>query len=138
MSDKFRFDLVSPEKKLLSEDVTMVIVPGEEGEIGVLSGHAPLVASAKIGVIRVFKDDQNSLTDRIFVTGGFADISNDGVSFLAEEAVNVNDIDVTQLDQDINNLSHDLKLVDGDADRNRIEKKLLIAEAKKAALAEAA
>ncbi|TAL30537.1 MAG: F0F1 ATP synthase subunit epsilon [Alphaproteobacteria bacterium] len=102
----FQFELVSPEKILVSEEVKMVVVPGEEGDFGVLAQHAPLLSSIRPGVVSV-----TGLTGevrRIFVAGGFADVSPSLLSVLAEEAVNVDEIDKGQLEQDLKNLEDDL------------------------------
>ena len=73
MPDPFTFDLVSPEKLLLSEDVEMVVVPGAEGDFGVLIGHAPLISSLRPGVINTYTGKK--VEKRIFVAGGFAEVT---------------------------------------------------------------
>lgn len=82
--NKVRFELVSPERVLASEDVDMVTLPGEEGEFGVLPLHAPLLALLRPGVICTYEGD--TIKERIFVTGGFAEVNEEGCSVLAEEA----------------------------------------------------
>jgi len=71
MADKVEFELVSPERLLLSRSVDMVVVPGAEGDFGVLRGHAPLISTLRLGVIDVH--DAGGVSDRIFVAGGFAE-----------------------------------------------------------------
>jgi len=73
----FKFELISPEAKLISEDVTMVTIPGTEGEFGVLEGHSPLLSGVKAGIVRVHKNAMNDNPRRIFVAGGFADVTAD-------------------------------------------------------------
>ena len=68
MAEEFSFELVSPEKLLLAEEVDMVVVPGAEGDFGVLVGHAPLISSLRPGVIDTYNGGK--VADRIFVTGG--------------------------------------------------------------------
>mgnify|MGYP003700703339 CR=1 FL=1 len=84
---KVAFELVSPERLLLSEEVDMVEVPGEEGDFGVLVRHAPLISTLRPGVIKVH--DGGSVTQRIFVAGGFAEVTPQRCTVLAEEAVEV-------------------------------------------------
>ena len=79
------FELVTPEKLVLSEDVYMVVVPGAEGEFGVLEGHAPFMSTVKDGARQVF--DREGATPRVIqVEGGFAEVSETGLTVLAEKA----------------------------------------------------
>jgi len=80
----FDLELVSPEKLLLSRPVEMVTIPAAEGEMGVLPGHAPMIVALKGGVIRVQENGQT--TERLFVMGGFAEITPTRVTVLADEA----------------------------------------------------
>lgn len=108
----FQFELVSPERILVSEEVKMVVVPGEEGDFGVLAQHAPLLSSIRPGIVSV-----TTLTGevrRIFVAGGFADVSPSLLSVLAEEAVSVSDLDKGELEQNLKNLEDDLSFAKDD------------------------
>jgi F-type H+-transporting ATPase subunit epsilon len=122
MADKIQFDLVSPERLLLSEEVDMVTLPGSEGEFGVLPGHAPVLATLKSGVVEV-KGLSEALS-RIFVRGGFAEVNNDKVTVLAEEAVPLSDVDANELDQRIRNTGEDLGAARSDDERARIAAEL--------------
>lgn len=93
MADTVKFELVSPEKLLLSEDVAMVVVPGGEGDFGVLPGHALLTSTVRPGIIDVYADDQRSVSQRIFVSGGFAEVTPERCTVLADEALPVGEID---------------------------------------------
>ncbi|MGH6983199.1 MAG: ATP synthase F1 subunit epsilon [Stellaceae bacterium] len=93
MTDTVKFELVSPEKLLLSEDVAMVVVPGGEGDFGVLPGHALLISTVRPGIIDVYADDQRSVSQRIFVSGGFAEVTPERCTVLADEALPVGEID---------------------------------------------
>ncbi|HEV2263448.1 MAG TPA: ATP synthase F1 subunit epsilon [Stellaceae bacterium] len=93
MADKVKFELVSPEKLLLSEDVAMVVVPGGEGNFGVLPGHSLLISTVRPGIIDVYADDQRSVSQRIFVSGGFAEVTAERCTVLADEALPVSEID---------------------------------------------
>ncbi len=90
------FELVSPAKLLASEPVDMVVVPGVEGDIGVLPGHSPLIATVRPGVIDIHEAGQ--IKDRIFVGGGFAEVSPERCTVLAEEAVALAEIDSSEAD----------------------------------------
>jgi F-type H+-transporting ATPase subunit epsilon len=83
MAEPFQFDLVSPERLLMSERVDQVVVTGTEGQFTVLSGHAPVMTTIRPSVLRV---TQGGKEERIFVLGGFADVNADGLTILAEQA----------------------------------------------------
>jgi F-type H+-transporting ATPase subunit epsilon len=87
MSATFDLELVSPEKLLLSRPVEMAIIPAAEGEMGVLPGQAPMIVALKGGVIRVQENGQ--ITEKLFVMGGFAEITPTRVTVLADEATPV-------------------------------------------------
>ena len=91
MADTVDFELVSPQRLLKSEPVEMVVVPGAEGDLGVLPGHSPLIATLRPGVIDVHEGGK--VKERIFVAGGFCEVSPDRCTVLAEEAVPVADLD---------------------------------------------
>jgi F-type H+-transporting ATPase subunit epsilon len=71
----------------------MVVVPGTEGDFGVLPGHAPLMSTIRPGAIAIYETDMDTLSRRIFVDGGFAEVSPTGLTILAESAIPVGDID---------------------------------------------
>ena len=80
MADKLHFSLVSPAKELFSGEVDHVIAPGTDGEFGVLVNHAPFMTTLKNGVVRVLEGDTVKM--RIFVRGGFADVTSAGLTIL--------------------------------------------------------
>jgi len=84
MADKVLFDLVSPTKLLVSRQVDMVVVPGEEGDFGAMRAHAPMISAVRPGIIDIH--DEGKVTERIFVAGGFSEVTPDRVTVLAEEA----------------------------------------------------
>jgi F-type H+-transporting ATPase subunit epsilon len=90
-TDRVEFELVSPQKLLKSEPVEIVVVPGAEGDFGVLPGHSLLIATVRPGVIDIHEGGQ--VRESIFVSGGFAEVSPDRCTVLAEEAIPVGDID---------------------------------------------
>jgi F-type H+-transporting ATPase subunit epsilon len=91
MADKVQFELVSPEKLLLSQPVGMVVVPGSEGNFGVLPGHALFISTVRPGIIDVY--DDGAVTERIFVSGGFAEVTPERCTVLADEAMPVASLD---------------------------------------------
>jgi F-type H+-transporting ATPase subunit epsilon len=95
----FNFELVSPEKMLFSGPVESVIVPSADGEMTVFAGHAPVMAMLKPGIISV--SDGKNAARRVFVRGGFADISGGAVTILAEQALAVEDLTQAILDKEI-------------------------------------
>lgn len=127
MSDPISFELVSPEKLLLSEDVEMVVVPGAEGDFGVLIGHAPLISALRPGVISTYAGE--TVLKRIFVAGGFAEVTGERCTVLAEEAMPVEDIDRAGAEARISGAREELSAADNDAARMSAEMALAVAEA---------
>ena len=82
---ELHFELVTPDKLVMSDDVHMVVVPGVEGESGIMAGHAPYMTTLRNGEIAVFRS-QGAQPERIPVTGGFAEVSERGLTVLAESA----------------------------------------------------
>jgi F-type H+-transporting ATPase subunit epsilon len=80
------FELVTPERLIRSEEVTMVVVPGTEGDFGVLAGHAPFMSTLRNGDIAIYRGGMNVEPERIPVEGGFAEVSARGLTILAERA----------------------------------------------------
>jgi len=105
MAGTFAFELVSPEKLLFGRDVTMVTVPGTRGEYGVLAGHAPMITEIKPGVIRIYVDEDTTVTSRIFVSGGFAEVTQTRFTVLAEEAMPVSDLNRDELQNQAKDLA---------------------------------
>ena len=86
----FAFELVSPERILFSGDVDQVVVPGTEGDFTVLKDHAPLMSSLRAAVLTI--DAAGKATQRMFIRGGFADVSPTGLTVLAEQAIPVEEV----------------------------------------------
>jgi F-type H+-transporting ATPase subunit epsilon len=105
MADPFQFDLVSPERLLMSGQVDQVVVPGSEGYFTVLRGHAPFMSTLRPGVIDVTR---GTGTDRIFVRGGFADVNAEGLTILAERAIPLAEVDAAALAAEVKNAEEDV------------------------------
>jgi F-type H+-transporting ATPase subunit epsilon len=91
MAETFKFELVTPERMLLSEDVSQVVVPGTEGDFTVLAGHAPVISTIRPGVIAASVGDGRSV--RLFVKGGFAEVDQNRLTVLAQRALEVEAMD---------------------------------------------
>lgn len=102
----FHFELVSPEKHLFSGEVESVVAPGAEGQFTVLKDHAPVMTTLKAGVVTVAGGDGK--VEKLFVRGGFADVSAAGFTILAEQAIPLAEVDVAKLDADIKDAREDV------------------------------
>ena len=116
----FRFDLVSPEQLVFSGEVEHVVVPGTEGEFGVLAGHAPLVAMLKPGILRILGPNATS----ILVTGGFAEVSPEGLTVLADRAVPLDAVDAMTLSGEIEAAEQGVAKAKDEATRDRQQLRL--------------
>ena len=101
----FRFDLVSPEKLLFAGDVAQVDLPGSEGDLGVLAGHAPLVTALRPGILVVYREGGDL---RVVVNGGFAEVGPAGLTVLADRAVPVAEFDRAVLAGEIKDTEEDV------------------------------
>ena len=121
MADKITFDLVAPERLLLSQQADMVTIPGSEGYMGVMAGHAPLVSTLRPGMIDVLVDGKDT---RFFIAGGFAEISATKITVLAEEALPMSEMDLAVIDQRIKDMEEDLIAAKTDADKHKVGESL--------------
>ena len=145
MAGKVNFELVSPDRILVAQDVDMVVVPGVEGNFGVLPGHALFISTVRPGIIDVYED--KTVSERIFVSGGFAEVTPERCTVLADEAVPLSSLDRATADAEAKSgesrvaaLKDQLGRVTG-AERDGValelkaaERKLAVATAKLAAL----
>jgi F-type H+-transporting ATPase subunit epsilon len=116
----FHFDLVSPEELVFSGEVEHVVVPGTEGEFGVLAGHAPLVAMLKPGILKILGPSEQ----RILVVGGFAEVRPEGLTVLADRAMPVDEVDPAVLAGEIKDAEEDVADAKDDAVRDKLRLKL--------------
>jgi len=128
MAEKFELELVSPESLIFSEAVEMAVVPGEEGDFGVLAGHAPVISNIRPGTLAMFEGGR--VVDRYFLAGGFAEVTKERCTILAEEAVRVEDIDRAALDQEIADLREDIGAASDEDELAAASAQLRTAEAK--------
>lgn len=132
MAEKVEFELVSPERLLVSEPVEMVVVPGTEGDFGALARHAPMITTVRPGIIDIYQDGK--VANRIFVAGGFAEVTEVRVTVLAEEAVRLDELDSAEIDARIKAAEQRIEEADGDLARAEARRALLVAQAMRQAL----
>ena len=133
MADNFKFELVSPERLLVSEEVQHVVIPGAEGEMTVMANHAPVMTTIKPGVVTV--RPASGAEERYVVFGGFADILPEGCTLLAESAVAVDDIDRADLARRIQEAKEDVADAKDDQAKTKAEQFLAQLTTLEAALA---
>lgn len=121
MADKLHFDLVSPERQLMSTDVDRVTVPGKEGQFGVYAQHAPVMSGLRPGMVEIMNDGE---TKRVFVRGGFAEVNQEGLTVLAEEAIAEEDLNAEILAQKVKNAEEDLADAKDDTARQNAQEAL--------------
>ncbi len=119
MAEPYKFELVSPERLLISEQVESVVIPGTEGEMTVMANHAPVMTTVKPGVVTV--KPVSGAEQRYVVFGGFADILPEGCTLLAESAVAVTDIDRADLARRIQEAKEDVSDAKDDETRTKAE-----------------
>ncbi|HAE03150.1 MAG TPA: F0F1 ATP synthase subunit epsilon [Rhodospirillaceae bacterium] len=128
MSDKVTFELVSPEKLLFSGEVDMVVLPAAEGDMGILPGHAPVITTIRPGTICIFNG--NSVEKRLFVAGGFLEVTPDRCTVLADTATPVEDIDVSAAQQMVKDCTDDVGSAKDEDAQAKARLALATAEAK--------
>jgi F-type H+-transporting ATPase subunit epsilon len=122
MSASFKFELVSPERLLVSDDVEQVLVPGAEGDMTVLAHHAPVLTTLRPGLLDIgFPGGEHR---RYFIRGGFAEIGPTGLTVLAETAIDLVELDAGQLAQAVQDAEEDVADAGNDMIRDRAQTKL--------------
>ena len=115
------FEFVSPESVLFSGDVDQVDLPGGEGDMGILAGHAPLVTTLRPGVVTIYRENRR---EPVVVIGGFAEVSPAGLTVLADKAVARDEFDAALLADEIRNAEEDVADAKDDAERDRLARHL--------------
>lgn len=135
MADKLHFSLVSPAAELASGEVDMVVVPGTEGDFGVLASHAPVISMLRPGIVTVHND--NEAPEKIFVFKGFAEVTSTSLTVLTEEAIPASDLkDNASIAQRLQNAEEDLSVAKTAEDRAIAEEEISHMKAIQAAIAE--
>ncbi|WP_454642083.1 F0F1 ATP synthase subunit epsilon [Bradyrhizobium liaoningense] len=115
----FHFDLVSPEKLAFSGEVDQVDIPGVEGDFGVLAGHAPVVAAIRPGILTITSGGRH---EKVIVLGGIAEVSDKGLTVLADVATSLAELDRAQFAETIAEMEEGLKEHEGGELDNAIER----------------
>lgn len=129
MAEKFAFELVSPEKLLVAQQVEMVVVPGGDGHFGVLKGHMSMLSTIQPGVIDIY-EQRSAISSRLFVTGGFAEVTPERCTVLAEEVVPVASLDRAKVEQELRDAEEDVADAKTPGDKAVAERALKLARAK--------
>ncbi len=133
MAEKIQFELVSPAKLLVSSAVDMVVVPGTEGDFGALPRHSPMIATVRPGVIDIH--DAGKVSERIFVAGGFAEVNEERITVLAEEAIPVAELTAALAEERLKEAKEAAADARSEAEKAAAEKKVAVAVAMQAAAA---
>ncbi len=124
--ERVEFELVTPERLVISRGVDMVVVPGAEGDFGVLPGHTPMVSTVRPGIVNVYEGRE--IVERMFVAGGFAEVTTARCTVLADQAVAVDDLDRAATEQTLKDAREDLADAKTDDERREAEKQIAICE----------
>jgi F-type H+-transporting ATPase subunit epsilon len=125
MADKIDFELVAPEKLIISDQFSMVVIPGSDGDFGVLPHHSPLISTVRAGVIDVYQAE--SIEKRLFVSGGFAEVSRNRCTVLADEVISLADADIEAANARLAEAQDALEKAADEAARDTAERELEIA-----------
>ncbi len=123
------FELVAPERLLVSQTVAMVIVPGTEGDMGILAGHAPLISGLRTGVVDV-RNDSNAVGTRYFVAGGFIEVTGERCTVMAEEAIPVSEMNPEALSAERETVQAALMVADSADSKAELSASLALLDAK--------
>lgn len=129
---KVAFELASPEALLVSAAVDMVVVPGVEGDFGVLPGHAPFISAVRPGVIDIYQGEK--IERRLFVSDGFAEVNERRCTVLSSEAYPLEELEREEVVERLRESEEELRDADSDDEREAAEKDIAICEAMLAAL----
>lgn len=128
-AENFDFELVSPERKLMSEKAWQVTIPGYEGDFGVRAGHSSLVSSIRPGIVEIVST-QNEVPTKIFIAGGFADVTATNCTVLAEEAMMLDDLNQADIETEVTQAEKLLADAKDAVETIRYTKQLDLAKAK--------
>lgn len=123
MADMLHYEIVSPERLLKDAQAAMVVVPGTDGDFAALPQHAPMMSTIRPGVVEIFETEGGN-AERLFVKGGLAQISPEGLTILAEEAIHLDDVDAADLSAKIAEAEASLNAAADDVARAAAEKEL--------------
>lgn len=123
MADMLHIEIVSPERLLKDAEAAMVVVPGTDGDFAALPAHAPMMSTIRPGVVEIFESEGGE-PERLFVKGGLAQISPEGLTILAEEALDLDGVDADDLAKRLSDTREDIDDAKDDIERAALEKEL--------------
>lgn len=129
MSETFQFELVTPERLAVSQAASMVEVPGEMGDFGVLAGHAQLFSMIRCGVVTVHQADASDAPVRYFVPSGYAEVNPEGCTLLVEHARDLAQVSREVADEELRTAKANVELAEGDHAKAAAEQSLRVAQA---------
>ncbi len=115
---------------VVSKAVAMVTVPSEKGLYGVLAGHAPMITTVSAGVVEVFENDDSAASDRVFVEGGFAEVTGERCTVLAEKAIPVAKLDRAAIEAEMKAVEDAIATAETEEERDALEHRRTVAQAK--------
>lgn len=127
---RLNFELVSPERRLVSKPVYMAVMPGMDGQFGAGKDHAALVSALDAGVIETYENSLSDKPKRYFIAGGFADVTADSCTILAEDSTEVENLDADVLQSQLDQYRSDLNDAVEEADKLRFSKLIYLTAAK--------
>ena len=130
MADKLKLELVTPSRLLLETETDMVVVPGGDGDFGVLPGHAPLLSTLRPGTMAIY--DGDAVSERLFVAGGFAEVQDNLCIVLAEEALAVTEITHEMVTERLEEALEKVAAAETEREKDDADHELKIAEAMQA------
>ena len=136
MTIPIKFELVAPEQLLMAMSVEMVVVPGAEGNFGVLHDHSPFISAVRTGVIDVYESAQNSVDRRIFVSGGFTEVTPERCTVLADEAIDLDGAVRSAAEKRLKDAQERLGDAETDEQRQAVQSSIAITEALVTAITE--
>lgn len=123
MSDTLHYEIVSPERLLKDAEAAMIVVPGADGDFGVLPGHAPMMSTIRPGVVAVYASE-GAAPEKLFVKGGLAQVSPKGLTILAEETISLDGVDTAELARKIADTREDIADAKDELAKAHLEKEL--------------
>jgi F-type H+-transporting ATPase subunit epsilon len=108
MEHSISLTIVSPESLVLKDTASMVVLPGSEGDFGILPNHAPVVSSLRPGLLKIYEND--TVKEMLFISGGFANVSERACTILVEESHFIKDMSLDDLEEHLRNSSEDLEM----------------------------
>jgi len=134
MSNQIQFELASPQKMLFNKKIVMATVPGGNGRYGVLAGHAPMATTLGAGVVEIYENDELTITDTFFVTGGYCEVVDGRCSLLADQIIAPKTLQTAEIQRHIKTLNEKMLEAETPEERLKIEDHLIIERAKQEAV----